>query len=285
MRIISLIDNMSGFTCQSRLVRRLETPERQFVAEQGFSMLAETETGQRIVIDAGGSEYAFMNNLRNSGLEPKDISAIIITHGHYDHVGGLEPLVDAGVPIYTHPKTFVGKRYATYGEIKTDISTPQKIIESLGKTQMHFISSLTEIVPGIRISGEVPRVTDFEAPVNFLREEDGKVFEDTVNDEQAVYLTTRKGLVVIAGCAHPGIVNIVTHARKSTGSKVYMVLGGFHLANATQERVRKTMDALKNLGVDRIAPMHCTGFEAMKMISDRFVGFELMPSGSEIEFA
>jgi 7,8-dihydropterin-6-yl-methyl-4-(beta-D-ribofuranosyl)aminobenzene 5'-phosphate synthase len=276
---------MSGFTCQSRLVRRLETPERQFVAEQGFSMLAETETGQRIVIDAGGSEYAFMNNLRNSGLEPKDISAIIITHGHYDHVGGLEPLVDAGVPIYTHPKTFVGKRYATYGEIKTDISTPQKIIESLGKTQMHFISSLTEIVPGIRISGEVPRVTDFEAPVNFLREEDGKVFEDTVNDEQAVYLTTRKGLVVIAGCAHPGIVNIVTHARKSTGSKVYMVLGGFHLANATQERVRKTMDALKNLGVDRIAPMHCTGFEAMKMISDRFVGFELMPSGSEIEFA
>jgi 7,8-dihydropterin-6-yl-methyl-4-(beta-D-ribofuranosyl)aminobenzene 5'-phosphate synthase len=194
-------------------------------------------------------------------------------------------LVDAGVPIYTHPKTFVGKRYATYGEIKTDISTPQKIIESLGKTQMHFISSLTEIVPGIRISGEVPRVTDFEAPVNFLREEDGKVFEDTVNDEQAVYLTTRKGLVVIAGCAHPGIVNIVTHARKSTGSKVYMVLGGFHLANATQERVRKTMDALKNLGVDRIAPMHCTGFEAMKMISDRFVGFELMPSGSEIEFA
>ncbi|MDD1770177.1 MAG: MBL fold metallo-hydrolase [Methanomassiliicoccales archaeon] len=285
MRLVTLVDNMSGFTCQSRLVRRLETPEKHFVAEQGFSMLVETEAGQRVVIDAGGSEYAFTNNLRNSGLEPKDITAAIITHGHYDHVGGLGPLIEAGVPIYTHPKTFVGKRYATYGEIKTDISAPQRIIDALGKTQLHFVNSLTEIIPGIRISGEVPRVTDFEAPVNFLREEEGKVFEDAVNDEQAVYLATRKGLVVIAGCAHHGIVNIVTHARKATGGKVYMVLGGFHLANATAERVRKTMDQLKNLGVERIAPMHCTGFEAMKMISDRFVGFELMPAGSEIDLA
>jgi len=284
VRLVTIVDNMSGFTCQSRLVHRLETPEKHFIAEQGFSLLVETDAGQKVVIDAGGSEYAFTNNLRNAGLEPKDVNACIVTHGHYDHVGGLMPLIEAGVPIYTHPKTFVGRRYSTYGEIKTDISAPTKIIESLGKTQLHFVSSLTEVLPGVRISGEVPRATDFEAPVNFLREEESKVFEDSVVDEQAIYLTCRKGLVVVAGCAHQGIVNIVTHAKKATGSRIYMVLGGFHLANATAERIRKTMDQLKNLGVDRIAPMHCTGFEAMKMISDRFVGFELMPAGSEIDF-
>ncbi|HVO77304.1 MAG TPA: MBL fold metallo-hydrolase [Methanomassiliicoccales archaeon] len=285
MRLVALVDNMSGFTCQSRLVHRLETPEKHFVAEQGFSMLVETDAGQKVVVDAGGSEYAFTNNLKNAGLEPKEINACIVTHGHYDHVGGLMPLIEGGVPIYTHPKTFVGKRYATYGEIKTDISAPKKIIESLSRTQLHFVSSLTEISAGVRVSGEVPRITDFEAPVNFLREEEGKTVEDTVADEQAVYLTSKKGLVVIAGCAHQGIVNIVTHAKKATDKRVYMVIGGLHLANATPDRVLKTMDQLKNLGVDRIAPMHCTGFEAMKMISDRFVGFELMPAGSEIEFA
>jgi len=153
----------------------------------------------------------------------------------------------------------------------------------LARAKMTFVSALTEILPGVRISGEVPRVTDYEQTVNFLREEEGKVFEDQLLEEQAVYFNTKRGLVLVSGCAHPGIVNMVTQAKKVTGSKIYMVLGGFHLSGASQERVRKTMDALKGLGVDRIAPLHCSGFEAMKMISDRFVGFELLPAGSEIE--
>ena len=284
MRIIILVDNMCGTPyVQSRFVKRLDSPAKSFMGEQGFSVFVETDAGQRLLIDAGASETAILNNLGAVGHEPKDLNAVFVTHGHYDHVGGLVPFINAGVPIYTHPKTFVSKRYSTAGEVKTDISPSPSVMEALGKAKLNFSSSPIEIMPGVKTSGEIPRVTDFEQTLNFLREEEGKMVEDVLLEEQALYLVTKRGLVVITGCSHPGIVNIVQHAKKSTGSKIHMVIGGFHLGGASLDRIRKTMDQLKSLGVDRIAPLHCTGFEAMKNISDRFVGFELLPAGSEIE--
>lgn len=284
MRIIILVDNMCGTPyVQSRFVKRLDSPSKSFMGEQGFCIFVETDAGQRMLVDAGASEMAVLNNLRCIGHEPKDINAVFVTHGHYDHVGGLVPFINAGVPIYTHPKTFVGRRYSTAGESKTDISPQPPVLEALAKAKLNFSSTSVEIMPGVRTSGEVPRTTDFEPTLNFLREEEGKTVEDVVMEEQALYLMLKKGVVVITGCAHPGVVNIVQHAKKSTGSRIHMLIGGFHLGGAGQDRIRKTMDQLKSLGVDRIAPLHCTGFEAMKNISDRFVGFELLPAGSEIE--
>lgn len=285
MRLVAIVDNTAGAPhMQSRVVRRLDSPIRHFIAEQGFSLMVEAEAGQKVLMDAGSSEQVLLNNLRMAGVEPNEFSAVFVSHGHYDHVGGLLPFIDAGVPIHTHPRTFMGRRFSTGGESKADISAPPAIQEALPRAKLVLSSGSVEIVPGVRTSGEVPRTTDFEHTLNFLREEEGRVVEDTIQEEQALLLATRRGLVVACGCSHPGVVNIVTHAKKSTGTKVHMVLGGFHLGGASQERIRKTMDHLKALGVDRVAPMHCTGFDAMKNLSDRFVGFELMATGCEIDF-
>jgi 7,8-dihydropterin-6-yl-methyl-4-(beta-D-ribofuranosyl)aminobenzene 5'-phosphate synthase len=285
VRIITLVDNICGSASPpTRLVKMLNRPDRQFMAEQGLSIIIEMENGQRVLFDTGSSEEVFLHNLHLLGLEPKDFNAVVISHGHYDHVGGLVPLIEAGVPIFAHPKTFIGKRYSTAGEAKTDISVPQRVIDALAKAKLNLSTQSVEVIPGIRTSGEIARSNDFEQTLNFIRDDEGRMLEDTIHDEQAIYITTKRGLVIISGCSHSGIVNIVTQAKKQTpGARIHMVIGGLHMMGASQDRIRKTMEMLKNLNVDRIAPLHCTGFEAMKMISDRFVGFELMPSGSEIE--
>ncbi len=285
MRIITLVDNICGSASPpTRLVKMLNRPDRQFMAEQGLSIIIEMDNGQRVLFDTGSSEEVFLHNLKLVGLEPKDFNAVVISHGHYDHVGGLVPLIEAGVPIFAHPKTFIGKRFSTAGETKTDISVPQRIIDALAKAKLNLSTQSVEVVPGIRTSGEISHSNDFEQTLNFIRDDEGRMLEDNIHDELAIYITTKRGLVIISGCSHAGIVNIVTQAKKQTpGARVQMVIGGLHMMGASQDRIRKTMEMLKNLSVDRIAPLHCTGFEAMKMISDRFVGFEMMAAGSEIE--
>jgi len=260
----------------------LDSPDRHFMSEHGTSLLIENDKGQRILIDAGASEQVFLHNMDLLGYKLDSISAVFISHGHYDHVGGLVPLIRAGVPIYTHPMTFVGKRYIVQGTKRTDLSPPPSVLKALEGAKLNLSAASVELAEGIRTSGEITRQFPFEGPGSFVREENGKIVEDDNIDDQAVYVSTKKGVVVISGCGHAGIVNVVQQAKKSMGAKVFMAMGGFHLYSGDTDRLLKTMDNLKNLGVDHIAPMHCTGFEAMKLLSDRFVGFELMSVGSEI---
>jgi 7,8-dihydropterin-6-yl-methyl-4-(beta-D-ribofuranosyl)aminobenzene 5'-phosphate synthase len=285
VRIISVVDNMSGTSFNySKIVKRLDKPFRHFLSEHGLSILIETDEGKRVLVDTGASDMVFGHNLSLLGFKPSDIDAVFISHGHYDHMGGLVSMIDAGVPIYGDPKIFSSKRFAVAVDgTKRDISAPQELIEALSRAKLNLSSASVEIVPGVKTSGQIVRESKFEVADRFLKEEEpGCQTNDDVFEEQALFLQTKKGLVIVSGCGHPGIINVVTQAKRSFDKRIYMVIGGFHLSSANKDRILKTMDGLKALGIDRIAPTHCTGFEAMKMMSDRFVGFDMLPSGSEI---
>ena len=275
---------MSGTSFNySKTVKRMDRPNRHFLSEHGLSIMIETDEGKRVLVDTGASPMVFAHNLNLLGFKPSDIDAVFISHGHYDHMGGLVSLIDAGVPIYGDPKIFSSKRFAVAMDgTKRDISAPKELIDALSRAKLNLSASSVEIVPGVKTSGQIVRESKFEVQDRFLKEEDGCQVNDDVLEEQALFIQTKKGLVIVSGCGHPGIVNVVTQAKRSFDKRIYMVIGGFHLSSANKDRILKTMDGLKALGVDRIAPTHCTGFEALKMMSDRFVGFDMLPSGSEI---
>ena len=276
---------MSGTSFNySKIVKRVDKPDRHFLSEHGLSIMVETDEGKRVLVDTGASATVFSHNLALLGYKPGDIDAVFISHGHYDHMGGLVSMIDAGVPIYGDPKVFSSKRFAVAVDgTKKDISAPKELIDALPRAKLKLSASSVEIVPGVRTSGQIVRESKFEVQDRFLREEEpGCQVNDEVFEEQALFVQTKKGLVIVSGCGHPGIVNVVTQAKKSFDKRIYMVIGGFHLSSANKDRILKTMDGLKALGIDRIAPTHCTGFEALKMMSDRFVGFDMLPSGSEI---
>ncbi len=228
--------------------------------EHGLSLLIEHK-GKQFLFDTGQSERILENAIA-LGEDLSRLDGIIISHGHYDHTGGLKAVVEAtgGCKIYAHPDIFTPR----YGKepFNRFIGVPfrKEDLESIGAEFIYVVEPM-EIAPGLWISGEVPRKTDFEgSDRNLYVVEEGREKADPLRDDISLYATLKEGLLIILGCAHSGLVNIVEHAKDVTGEdRVYGIIGGTHLGLADEQRRIKTIDYLKNLNLEFIAPNHCTG--------------------------
>jgi len=245
-----------------------------FLGEWGLSILIETE-GLNILFDTGQSISA-SHNADILGIDLSQIDKIVLSHGHFDHTGGLRQILRRTrkeIEIIAHPDMWQVKYATREGEEDKYIGIPfhRQTLESLG-ARFNLTTEPVRLTGNIMTTGEVPMVTDYEEiePYLVVKEDDG-FKRDMLLDDQALIINTEPGLAVILGCAHRGIINTLYHAQQLTGVKViHTVLGGCHLMDASEERVWLTIAALKELGVQRLGVSHCTGLPASAIMAQEF---------------
>ena len=244
--------------------------------EHGFSAFIETAEGN-FLFDTGSGHSVVPNSLAlNKDL--RSIRKIFLSHGHYDHTGGLPEVlkIRGKVDVHVHPHLFID-RIAVLKEndreTKRFIGIPYKkaYLESLGA---HFIfdKDFIEVDKGLFFTGEVPRQTNFEKlDPRLFSEIDGKTTQDLFLDDQSLILDTDKGIVLILGCAHAGMINIINHVIHKTGKqKFYAIVGGTHLDFLTPEQLEESIKSLKRMEIGKIGVSHCTGLRAAFRLHQEF---------------
>ncbi|MCQ8903006.1 MAG: MBL fold metallo-hydrolase [Methanothrix sp.] len=258
------------------LVENTASPhDSRLCAQHGLSIFMEMcldSESMCVLMDTGASSDVILNNMDLLNIDPEDIDLIFLSHGHYDHTGGLMGLLkrmSRRVPVLAHPGIFAPKLRSR--PFLKSIGPPfsRRDAEDAGAVML-LSRNPVSLAPGITTSGEVERRTSFERVEGFWTIVDGIYQEDRIEDDQAIIVSIKdRGLVVISGCAHSGIINIVDQAKRLTGSdSIYAVIGGFHLMGSEDERIRRTAGALLDLDPEIVCPGHCTGARAVSQLQE-----------------
>ncbi len=285
---------------ESKITKRYrQSPGKSAHAEHGLSYYVETVTGGKTsacMFDYGLDPVGVMSNIALLGLDIGKANAFSLSHGHYDHFGSAVSIlkenqarIAAGTPFYVGEEAFAHRYVLRPGATEpTDYGQLRKEdIEALGLKVVETKTPV-EIVPGAHFTGNIQRVTSYEkVPASFQIKRGEKLEQDDFRGEQALFFNVKgKGLVVISGCAHTGIVNTVKQAQKSAGTdKVHAIMGGFHLINAKPELIQSTVADIKAMKPEYIVPTHCTGFRAMVAFSREMPNeFVLNTAGTKYTF-
>lgn len=258
-----------------RLVTLVENTVRRpgLRGEHGLAFWIETAK-RCLLFDAGQSELAAAN-ARVLGLELEVADAVVLSHGHYDHTGGLPALLAClpeGLPLYAHPAAFAPKfKRASEGPVRAIGMPAAACAAARGHARPIPVTESSLIEPGIRIVAGIPRLHAAEAGDEGFRLDPHGARPDPLADDLALALTTAEGLVVLLGCAHAGVINTLDYLRGLTpGLPLAAVIGGMHLGGASDERIAWTVRELRRHAPARLVPGHCTGERALCALRTAF---------------
>lgn len=243
------------------------------LGEHGLSWWIELDD-RRLLFDLGQG-FVLEFNAVQMGIDWKKAEAVVFSHGHYDHVGGWVRLAPdlAHVRVLLHPSALEPK-FQERGDGRMVPAGDRHFAAALNESLVEVVSSRqpTEVLPGIWTTGEVPRETDFEDTGGQFFAGEGGARVDTIPDDLALFFRTEAGLVVILGCAHAGVINILRHCMRLTGERIHAVVGGMHLLRASEARLCATIEAIHEIEPDWLAPNHCTGDAAVARLYAAFPG-------------
>lgn len=252
MKITILVDN------------RITRPELR--VEHGLALWIESE-GKRILFDTGQGG-ALEKNAKILGVDLGKTDIIVLSHGHYDHSGGMTQVMKRAekAELYCHPGVVL-PRYSISDGIATPVHMPQPSLAAIGRlppTNIHWLQQPLMLSAHIGLSGPITRETSYEDTGGpFYLDPQGKR-PDPFSDDLALWLQTGSGLIVCVGCSHAGLVNTLNHVRLlNNGQKIRAVIGGFHLRSASPDRLAQTIAALRQLEPDMMVPCHCSGEPAV----------------------
>jgi 7,8-dihydropterin-6-yl-methyl-4-(beta-D-ribofuranosyl)aminobenzene 5'-phosphate synthase len=207
------------------------TTDPQLSPDWGFAAVVESG-GHTLLFDTGAKGSNLLHNLQQLGVDPASIEAVILSHQHDDHTAGLQALLATGI----HPTVYAPARFTR--AFKRQVEAQTTLVE---------VSEAVEIVPGVHTTRPMGSIV-----------------------EEALVVETGDGAVVITGCAHPGVVAIVREAQEVTGSPIALLVGGFHLASAGDSKVESIIAELRQLGVQKVLPCHCTGDKAIALFRSEY---------------
>jgi 7,8-dihydropterin-6-yl-methyl-4-(beta-D-ribofuranosyl)aminobenzene 5'-phosphate synthase len=250
------------------------------VAEHGWAVWIETAGGP-FLFDTGQGK-GLLNNAAYFGVPLGETQAILISHHHRDHTGGLLDAVGAirhasgreRVPVHAHPDLFKDSFAEPKDGPRRFIGVPHtRVALEMAGADFRLERGWREVIHGLSMTGEVPRTTDYEIGDLNMKHEgaSGEIVVDPVRDDQTVVIDTPEGLVVVLGCSHAGLINILTYIVKRTGkTRFHTIMGGTHLGPLGEEQVDRTIAALHEFDIGRIGVSHCTGPKVAARMAHEF---------------
>ncbi|WP_456365465.1 MBL fold metallo-hydrolase [Thermococcus sp.] len=269
MRLTVIFENHAGY-------------RKGLLGYHGFSALVE-HNGRKVLVDSGTDGSVLLRNMDSLGVSPGEIDAIFLTHGHYDHTGGLKAFLqerENGIDVYAHPGIFQ-RRVALKQKLR-EIGIPftREELESLG-ARFHLSPKHVEFLPGFLSSGEIER-KHWDRTVGYLTK-NGEYVKDPVRDDVALIVDLGREVAVITGCGHSGILNIAEQAIMLTGKPIGALIGGFHLRGAKRELLDDAIGGLKSLKVGRLYAGHCTGIDEYAYLKARLQNTGVLHVGLSLE--